>query len=104
MIKPRSTAADRFDASYVPEPNSGCWLWIGALGATGYGRFSWDGRDGLAHRASYERFVDFVPDGLDIDHLCRVRSCVNPNANVLRWKHRNRPARADRRVVVDQAV
>ena len=72
------TAADRFDEKYEPEPNTGCWLWTGALGANGYGRFSWDGRDSYAHRASYERFIDFIPEGLDIDHRCRVRCCVNP--------------------------
>jgi len=78
MTRACSSAADRFDAQYEPEPNSGCWFWTGARGRTGYGRFAWDGHDGYAHRAAYERFVDFVPEGLDLDHRCRVRSCVNP--------------------------
>lgn len=60
--------------NYVPEPNTGCWLWLGAV-SNGYGR-ALGGK--LAHRLMYEREVGAVPDGLDLDHLCRVRSCVNP--------------------------
>lgn len=53
---------------------NGCWLWTGYVNLAGYGRF--DGR--LAHRFAYEDMIGPVPDGLDIDHLCRVRNCVNP--------------------------
>lgn len=55
-----------------------CWLWTGtkhSSGRTGYGWFR--GR-ALAHRASYEIHVGPIPRGLQIDHLCRVRRCVNP--------------------------
>ncbi len=52
-----------------------CWLWIGSITATGYGRFS---RSGLAHRISFS-FIRPIPTGLDLDHLCRVRHCVNPS-------------------------
>lgn len=51
----------------------GCWTWTGRL-SNGYGRH---GR-GLAHRAIYEEAVGPVPDGLELDHLCRNRACVNP--------------------------
>lgn len=56
----------------------GCWLWQGAI-TTGYGRFA-SPRTQLhyAHRFAYERLVGPVPDGLTLDHLCRVRACVNP--------------------------
>lgn len=62
-----------------------CWLWTGAgsNSSNGYGRV---GRGGasrfsgsrLAHRWSYEWFVGRVPEGFQLDHLCRVRNCVNP--------------------------
>lgn len=51
-----------------------CWMWMGARSNTGYGTF-WDGqRNVYAHRFAYGD----VPNGLQIDHLCRVRLCVNP--------------------------
>ena len=55
-----------------------CWIWNGSGNGTGYGSF-WDGaRTVYAHRWSYEFCVRPIPVGLQIDHLCRVRSCVNP--------------------------
>ena len=71
---------ERFEAKVQPEPNSGCWLWSGACSNGGYGRFKIEGDMlKLAHRLSYEHFVGPIADGLCIDHLCRVRSCVNPS-------------------------
>ena len=71
---------ERFWERVVPEPNSGCWLWTGAL-ITGYGVLWEKERDGniYAHRFSYELHHGPLPDGLQLDHLCRVRSCVNPD-------------------------
>lgn len=55
-----------------------CVPWTRAIGADGYGR-QWDGRQmALAHRLVYEREVGPIPEGLQIDHLCRNRACVNP--------------------------
>lgn len=69
----------RFEARFVPEPNSGCWLWFGALSDTGYGSFNVGaGQYQGAHKFSYERVHGKVPAGIDLDHLCRVRCCVNP--------------------------
>ena len=69
----------RFEAQVEPEPNSGCWLFVGTVNATnGYGRFHDGKRDVLAHRFSYERRVGCIPDTLTLDHLCRNRQCVNP--------------------------
>lgn len=73
------TGIDRFKENYIPEPNSGCWLWIGALRPTGYGVFNEGGKRYPAHRWGYESLVGQIPKGLQIDHLCRVRSCVNPD-------------------------
>jgi len=58
-----------------PEPTSGCWLWSGSVNRLGYGTL---GDQGLAHRIGYRLLVGPIPAGLEIDHLCRVRSCVNP--------------------------
>ncbi len=55
-----------------------CWLWSGALGGDGYGRFSVSRRTLGAHRFAYELLVGPIPEGLTIDHLCRVPRCVNP--------------------------
>lgn len=55
-----------------------CWLWLGAKQSRGYGHFSLDGKTTLAHRYSWEQVNGPIPQGLVIDHLCRVRSCVNP--------------------------
>lgn len=53
----------------------GCWLWNGRLNASGYGVF----HQTPAHRLVYELLVGPIPDGLVLDHLCRVRHCVNPD-------------------------
>jgi hypothetical protein len=52
----------------------GCWLWTGAKDTSGYGNFQGIG----AHRIAYQLTVGPIPEGLTIDHLCRVRACVNP--------------------------
>lgn len=63
-----------------PEPNTGCWLWAKTVSTTGYGQFQIErARFRWAHRLSYEAFAGEIPDGLQIDHLCRVRCCVNPS-------------------------
>ncbi len=55
-----------------------CWIWQLALSEDGYGH-AWEGKaHKAAHRLYYERYVGPIPDGLLLDHLCRVRSCVNP--------------------------
>lgn len=56
-----------------------CWLWTGTQNQKGYGRASVQGRAVQAHRWAYEFCVGPIPDGLTIDHLCRVRNCVNPD-------------------------
>lgn len=70
---------DRFMKFVSPEPNTGCWLWLGTTTQSGYGQFSIDSVATYAHRFSYESFVGPIPDGLQLDHLCRVRCCCNPH-------------------------
>lgn len=60
------------------EPNTGCWLWMGPVAHNGYGVVSPNKPYLSAHRAAYELFVGPIPDGLTIDHLCRVKCCANP--------------------------
>ena len=78
----------RLMALCTPEPNSGCWLWMGAVSAGGYGAIQTNDaaqvsshghrRVRRAHVVSYELHVGPIPLGLELDHLCRVRCCVNP--------------------------
>lgn len=71
---------DGFWARVSPEPNTGCWLWVGRMAWNGYGLFydCTQKRSFRAHRKAYEIMVGQVPFGLQLDHLCRVRACVNP--------------------------
>ena len=55
-----------------------CWLWLGACSSNGYGAAFAGKRQIGAHRVSYELANGPIPPGLVIDHLCRVRRCVNP--------------------------
>ena len=56
-----------------------CWLWTAALGVGGYGEFRVTATlQGKAHRWAWENLVGPIPEGLTIDHLCKIRRCVNP--------------------------
>lgn len=55
-----------------------CWLWVGHLNNMGYGSLRITRRSDLAHRLMHEELVGPIPDGLEVDHICRVRRCVNP--------------------------
>lgn len=63
---------------YEIDPNTGCWLWKKAKTEDGYGLVWFQGRVCRAHRHFYEQNIGPIPDGLEIDHLCRNRDCVNP--------------------------
>lgn len=67
----------RFLAKFSEDGN-GCWLWTAARTHDGYGRFKIGGKTRMAHVVAYETLVGLVPDGLELDHLCRVRRCCNP--------------------------
>lgn len=58
---------------------TGCWLWTAGINGRGYGNITADGRTRSAHRVAYEEWIGPIPAGLDLDHLCRVRHCVNPD-------------------------
>ena len=69
----------RFEENYIPEPNSGCWLWLGTLHHDGYGQIRINGKLHRAHRLAYELFRGPIPDGLGMLHACDNRACVNPD-------------------------
>jgi hypothetical protein len=56
-----------------------CWTWVGATTAGGYGEFNAEGTPVGAHVWLYELLKGTVPEGLELDHLCRVHSCVRPS-------------------------
>lgn len=78
MARKKRPLLERLLASFVV--SDGCWEWTAHLNDSGYGRIfdAEQGRQVRAHRAAYELFVGPIPDGLDLDHLCRNRACVNP--------------------------
>jgi len=70
---------DRFGRLHRRDEGTGCWLWTGALDTSGYGIFTHLDTNVGAHRWSYQHHIGPVPEGLVLDHLCRVRHCVNPD-------------------------
>ena len=72
-----SKVTERFMAK-VNQTND-CWIWMAYKRRDGYGEFHLEGSTQLSHRVSYEMFKGRIPDGLDIDHMCHNRSCVNPD-------------------------
>lgn len=85
MPRTNRTPNQLFDAKWElaehPHPTLGtrCWLWTAGKNRDGYAEVCHQTyTTTAAHRVSYERFVGPIPEGLHIDHLCRVRHCVNP--------------------------
>ena len=68
----------RFNTKWVMSPKTGCWLWTASCFRDGYAQFKFQGRNRLAHVLAYELHRGPVPEGLELDHTCRVRHCVNP--------------------------
>lgn len=71
------------DPRISPCPTTGCWLWTGYINDSGYGETNiasagrW--RHAKAHRMTWEKVHGPIPDGMHVDHICRERSCVNPD-------------------------
>ena len=82
---PSLTLQQRFDRNYVVVAESGCWIWVGRLTTTRYGRFEVDHGASKpfyrrrAHRASWELHHGRIPSDLCVLHRCDVRCCVNPD-------------------------
>lgn len=73
------TALERFTVKFRVDPATNCWNWIAATDGHGYGKFYANPGHAKAHRWSYEHHRGPIPSGLQIDHLCRNRACVNPD-------------------------
>jgi hypothetical protein len=78
---------NRIRTNSTLDAGTGCWMWSSKVGRDGYGLIELRGPAGgrssrhwrVAHRVAFEAFVGLVPSGLELDHTCRVRSCVNPD-------------------------
>jgi HNH endonuclease len=95
---------ERFWPKVDKTPN-GCWLWTAGLDTAGYGKiYVSRGKITSAHRISYELSIGTIQSGMDLDHLCRVPRCVNPDhlqpvtrrENVLRGQQPNVLQRRER--------
>ncbi len=80
----RKTIIERLLSHVSPEPNCGCWLWTASLDTKGYGQINIGSGAvktimACAHRQMYIAIKGAIPEGLELDHLCRVRCCVNPD-------------------------
>lgn len=58
--------------------DSGCWLWTGCVSEDGYAKTNKKAGSSFVHRVMYQRIVGPISEGLELDHSCKVRNCVNP--------------------------
>lgn len=72
------TDLERFNASWISDPDTGCWNWQGTISPKGYGTLTLRCRHTRAARLAFTLFRGEIPTGRVIDHLCRNRACVNP--------------------------
>lgn len=69
----------RFEEKYQPDPNSGCWIWLGAMDVKGYPLVKGEGKVKYAYRLAYLMFKGKVRKGYDVHHTCHTPLCVNPD-------------------------
>lgn len=93
----------RFAIKVKRSTETDCWNWIAARtkSGLGYGLFSVRGKLHVAHRLSYEWFIDEIPEGLQLDHLCRNMGCVNPDHLESVTLHENNVVRGQGKAAVN---
>ena len=99
------TVIQRLEDMTIPEPNSGCWLWLGSVNEWGYGTIRIDGKTLLAHRVSWMENRGPIPEENIVCHSCDIPSCLNPdhlwlgtdkeNSDDMYRKGRNRQPRGE---------
>ena len=75
----KKSLTERFEEKYIPEPNSGCWIWTAFTDRHGYGKFIVAGQMKLAHRVSWEIENGSIPENQCVLHRCDTPCCVNPS-------------------------
>lgn len=78
MAKHYPTVMERIFSRFEIHQN-GCWIWTGTLNNMGYAEIKVNRRNKFAHRVLYEAEIGPIPEGLELDHLCRTPSCINPS-------------------------
>ena len=71
-------AKEKFNSSYMPVTETGCWIWMGRINCNGYGNVEINYNEVRAHRLSWMIHYGLIPKGLYVLHKCDVRCCVNP--------------------------
>lgn len=75
----KASLRERLLKHSIPEPNSGCWLWMGAVNDWGYGILKVNKLHRRAHRLSYGEFRGEIPAGKVVCHRCDMPPCINPD-------------------------
>lgn len=83
------TIIERFEEKIIPEPNSGCWLWLGSIRGSNYGQFSYKKKQYYAHRISYEIYCEPILKDKNVLHKCDTSMCVNPDHLFLGSQYEN---------------
>jgi uncharacterized Zn finger protein (UPF0148 family) len=78
-VRVSSDVIARLEAQSIPEPNTGCLLWLGEIQADGYGRISIRNRMRRVHRVAYAAWVSSLPNGQRVLHRCDQPACINPD-------------------------